>query len=183
MPVGVLGRLTVARGGPLRLFRVEVAQNLLDSILVRDRFIESELQFGHAPQTQPSSDVTSEEWRGPLERRRGIAARRGVAHHGVEHARQLQVRGHLDTSQGDETDPGIMDHTTTEELAELLPNLIADAIGSVSLSHYVRYSISDRVINPGSRRSISSAAPASSCSTCSVVFEMATIPRVARCHR
>ena len=135
MPLGVLGRVTVTIGGALRLFFVEVAQDLLDAILMRDRFIESELELRHAPQAQPSPDVAPKKRRCPLERRRRVAARRCVSHHGVEDPRQLQVGGHLDTSQGDEADAGVVNDPTTEELAELLPNLIADAIGSVPLCH------------------------------------------------
>jgi len=101
----------------------------------------------------------------PKTARRGVAAGGGITHHRVEHARQLEIRRHLDTGQGDESDSGIVDDPATEQVAQLLSYLIADAVRSVALRHYVRYSTSDREISPGSRRSISSAAAASSCST------------------
>ena len=80
MPVGVLGRLvalavgaarrpsviiigSLRRSGivadPLRLFLMQIAQYLLDPILMGDGFVEAELDLRHAPQAQAAADMTA----------------------------------------------------------------------------------------------------------------------------
>src|SRR4030095_6270193 len=63
----------------LGLFLVQVAQDLLDAVLVTDRFVESELDLGHAAQAQPCTDLPAEKRRRALQRLLGFAARLGVA--------------------------------------------------------------------------------------------------------
>src|SRR4030095_15924050 len=125
MPLSVLARRALVTSGALRLFLVKIAQNLLDAILMRHRLVEPEIDLRNAPQAQPAADVASQERRRTGEGGGGIAPRRGITHHGVEHARQLQIRRHLDARQRDEADAGIVDDTSSEEIAQLLTNLIA----------------------------------------------------------
>jgi hypothetical protein len=121
--------------GSLRFLLVQIAQYLLDPILVCDRFVKAELNLGHAPQAQPAAHLPPKERRGAFQRGRGLSARGGVTHHRVKHARQLEIGRHLHTGEGDETDTGIVDDPATEKIAQLLSYLIADAVRSVALSH------------------------------------------------
>ena len=182
--------------------RVEVAEDLLDPVLMRDRFVETELELGHPAQLQPGADVAAEERRGTVQgarRSRGAPCRRRA---------RCRTRA---PSAGPPTPctrvsvmkpmPGSCTVPAAEQLAQRLANLVADAIRSVSLCHcvekdtdpsclnpffllpYVRNSSSVRMVTPGSTRSISSAAARSCSSTCSAVVEMATMPSPARCHK
>jgi len=90
-----------------------------------------ELDFGYAAQAQSGADLAAQERCRPAQRLFGFAARLGIAERGVVHARQLQIGRHRDARQRDEADAGIVNRTATEQLADLLPNLIADAIGTV----------------------------------------------------
>ena len=63
-----------------------------------------------------------------------LALRLVVAHERVEDARQLQVGRDLHARQRDETDAGIV-HLAREQLAQLLADFFADAVGTRSLSH------------------------------------------------
>ena len=69
-------------------------------------------------------------------------ARLLVAHRRVVDARQLQIGRDLHPRQGDEADAGIVHGAAAEQLAQLLANLVADAIRTMSLRHYLRNSIS-----------------------------------------
>jgi hypothetical protein len=42
----------------LRLLVVQIAQYLLDPILMGDRFVEAELDLRHAPQAKPAAEMT-----------------------------------------------------------------------------------------------------------------------------
>src|SRR5688500_2872776 len=100
------GRLRRSAGvvlpGAARVLRVEIAQDLLDAVLVLDRLVELEVELGDAPQLQPAADLAAEEWRGTLEGARRVLARLLVAQRGVVDARRLQVGGDLDAREGDE---------------------------------------------------------------------------------
>src|SRR5688500_8905766 len=127
----IVGRLgSGALALPLRFFFMEIAEDLLDPVLVGDRFIEMELQFGHAAELQPASDLTPEERRRAFERLLGLAPRLRIAHRRVIDARELQVRRDLDPGQGDEPDARIVDDPAREQQAQLLQDLVADAIGT-----------------------------------------------------
>src|SRR5262245_3799410 len=89
-------------GSALRIFLVQIAQDLLDAILIGDRFIESEFEFGHPPQAQLAADMPAEERRRTLERLRRLLARRSIAHRRVEHACLLKVGRDLDAGERDE---------------------------------------------------------------------------------
>src|SRR5262245_55605237 len=100
-----------------------------------DRLVEPELELGDAPQANAAANVAAEERRGALERPRGLLARLRIAKARVEHARQLQVRGHLHARQRDEPDLRIVHRAAGEQLAEFLANLLADSIWTVPLGH------------------------------------------------
>src|SRR5690606_37329599 len=119
----------------LGLLFAEVPENLLDAVLMLDRFIEAELDLRHPAQAEATANLASEERRRTFERGRRLAPGGRVAHHRVVHPRHLQVWRHLDARQRDEPDPRIVDHAPREELAQLLTDLVADAIRSMSLRH------------------------------------------------
>src|SRR5215510_11303893 len=79
----VASALVIVMLFPLRVFLVQVADNLLDAVLVGDGFVESELQLGDATQLQASTDVTAEERRRTLQRACRLLARLFVAHRRV----------------------------------------------------------------------------------------------------
>src|SRR5688572_31425224 len=69
---GAIGRCVGAFGGgafalPQRFLFVQIAQDLLDAILVRDGLVELEVDLGNAPQLQPGAQLAAEERRGPIE--------------------------------------------------------------------------------------------------------------------
>src|SRR5688572_11941419 len=116
---------------PLVLF-VELAQNLLDTILMADRFVELKLEFGNAPQAQAIAEMAPEKPGRALERLRRLHAGGIVAEAGVIDARLLQVGGHLHARQRDEADARVVHRAAAEQPAQLLPDLVADAIWSKS---------------------------------------------------
>src|SRR5688572_13687494 len=116
--------------GTLRFLLVQVAQDLLDAILVHDRLVEVELDLRHAAQPQPAADLPPEERCGPLERLFGLAPRLRIAERRVVDTGQLEVGRDLDARQGDEADAGVVDVAAGEHLAQFLANLIGDAIGT-----------------------------------------------------
>src|SRR5215211_5746430 len=61
----VVAEVRVVRA--LRLFRMEVAQDLFDAVLMSDRLVEPELQLRHAPQIEPAAHLAAEERRRALE--------------------------------------------------------------------------------------------------------------------
>ena len=113
-------------------FFVELAQDLLDPILVSDGLVELKLQLGHAPQLQAIADVTPEEPGRACESLCGLFARLLVAHRRVVDARQLQVWRDFDACERDEPDTGVVHRAAAEQLAQLLSDLIADAVWSES---------------------------------------------------
>src|SRR5438105_5925481 len=96
-------------GSALRVFLVEVAEDLLDAVLVLDRFVEAELELRDAAQTEPPADLAAEERRRALEGARGLLTRFRIAEGRVEDARDLQVRGDLHARQRDEADARVVD--------------------------------------------------------------------------
>jgi hypothetical protein len=79
------------RAVALTLLLVQVAKNLLDPVLVRDRFVEPELELRNPTESQAAADLPAEKWRRPLQRPRGFLPGLSVAERGVEHAGHLQV--------------------------------------------------------------------------------------------
>src|SRR5262245_2288427 len=114
---------------------VQVANDLLDPILVLDGVVESELEFGHAAQAEASADLPAHVRRRPVERLRRFLARLLVAKRGVEDAGELKVGGDGDPRQRDEADAGIVNVAARQHFAELLANLVADTVGAESLRH------------------------------------------------
>ena len=149
-------------GASLRFFLVQIAQDLLDAVLVRHRFVERNSSSGtrrSRSRRRPGGGRTASRAPAP----RGLLPRFCVAHRRVD-TRASCRSGDLHAGQGDEADAGIVHLAAAEQLAQLLANLIADAIRAMSLRHYLRNSISVRVISPGSTLDFVGAA-ASSCST------------------
>ena len=68
---------------------------------------------------------------GPRRVRTGLV----VAKHRVVHAGDLKIGGDGDARQRDEPDARVVHLAAREQFAERLANLIADAIGTVTLSH------------------------------------------------
>src|SRR6266511_1129430 len=62
-------------------------QQLFDAILVRDRLVEHERQFGCVPEPQPLADLAPHERRGALERFAAVRTRLGIAHRRIKDAR------------------------------------------------------------------------------------------------
>src|SRR5262245_9494531 len=134
-------------GGPLRLLLVQVTQDLLDPVLVGDGLVEPELQFRHPAKLKTSAEMSPEERRGALERPRRVAPRPIVSHRRIEHPCQLQVGRYLDARQGNEADAGIVHGAAGQQLAELLANEVAHAVGSMSLGHSVFCLLNSRLPN------------------------------------
>ncbi len=88
--------------------RVQIAEDLLDAVLVHHRLVELELELGNAPQLQALADLAAEKAGRALERLRGLAARSLVAQRRVVDARHLQVRRDLHPRQRDEPDAGVV---------------------------------------------------------------------------
>src|SRR5436190_6909956 len=125
-----------ALGCALRVLLMNVSKDLLDAVLVLDRFVEAELNFWDVSQMmQPAADLAAEKSGGALERPRRVLARFLIAEARVEHARQLQVRRHLYARQRDEADAGVVDLAAGEDVAQFLANLVADSVGPVALCH------------------------------------------------
>src|SRR6266545_318129 len=60
--------LIVSGDIPLGVLLVEVAEYLLDAVLVADRLVEPEINFGNAPQPHAIANLAAEEGSGSLER-------------------------------------------------------------------------------------------------------------------
>src|SRR5262245_22567321 len=113
---------------------VELVQQLLDPILAADRFIEDELERRDAPQAQPRSDLAAKKRRGTIECARRLAPRLLVAERRVEHARVLQIRGHLNACDRHKAQARIV-NVAREQLTDFATNLIGNAIGTGTLGH------------------------------------------------
>ena len=106
----------------------------LDPFLVLDTRVEFEAKLRHASQLDALAELTAEEWCRALERAPRLGARLLVAHLRVVHAHELQVGRHLDPGERHEADARIV-HFAQEQLADLLANLLGDAIRTGSLRH------------------------------------------------
>src|SRR6266446_4900143 len=113
---------------------VVIVQQTLDAILPGDRFVVQERQLGDALEAQPRPDLPAEERSGPLDGAAGVLAGLVVAEHGVEHARLLKVRGHLDPRDRHESNARIA-HLACEQQRELASDLIRDAVRAGTLGH------------------------------------------------
>ena len=113
---------------PLLLFLVQLADDLLNAILVPDRFVEVKLDFWNAPQLQPVAHAPPEKSGRALERLGGLPPGRVIAERRVIDARQLQIWRDLHPCQRDEADPRVVHSATGEQLAQLLPDLVGDSI-------------------------------------------------------
>src|SRR5688572_15954006 len=100
-----------------------------------NRLVELKVQLRDAPQLQPIADTAAEEAGCPLQGLRGLTPGRFVAERCVVDARDLQVRRDFDARQGDEPDSRVMHRAASQQLAQLLSDLVADAIWSMS-GHY-----------------------------------------------
>src|SRR5688572_9690116 len=137
--VRILGRVGDGRRLALLVFVVQLAQDLLDAILMGHRFIELELQLRHAAQLQAVADMAAEEAGGALQRLRRLAAGRFVTQGRVVDARLLQVRRDLHAGQGDEADSRVVHFTPAQQFAQHLSDLVADAIGAMRSHALHRY--------------------------------------------
>src|SRR5689334_9564801 len=134
-----------AVGGTLCVLLVNVAKDLLDAVLIRDRFVEPELQLRHAAQVgQSRADLPPEEAGRARQRPRRFLARLLIAKAGVENAGQLQIPGDRHACQRDESDARIVHLAAAEDVAQLLANLIAYAIWTIALRHGITRSLPSR---------------------------------------
>src|SRR5215472_6511521 len=105
----------------------QVLEQLFDPILTGDRFVVDEFELGHAPQPQPRSDLPPQERNRAMQRAVRLAPRALVAERREEHAGVLEIGRDLHPGDRHEADPRIV-HLAREQLAELSPDLIGDAI-------------------------------------------------------
>src|SRR4051794_23896638 len=89
--VSGLGTVGVAlRAFALRIFFVDVLEDSLDAVLVRDRLVEPELELRHAAKMRDArADLPAEKAGGAPQRLRRVLARLLIAEAGVEDARDL----------------------------------------------------------------------------------------------
>jgi hypothetical protein len=76
-------RHRAGEAGPGGVLLVQVAQDLLDAVLVFNRPVKAEVEFGDAAQTQLAAEVSAEKRRGALERAGRVGAGLLVAERGV----------------------------------------------------------------------------------------------------
>jgi hypothetical protein len=115
---------------------VQIPDDLLDAILVRDRLVEAEFDLRRAPEAQALADLPPHERRGALKRARGVLLRSVIAQAGVEDAGELEIGSHGHARQRDESDPRVVDLASQQHLAELLANLIADTVRTMRHVHW-----------------------------------------------
>src|SRR5687767_4676824 len=120
---------------PLLVLVVQLAQDLLDTILVHHRFVELEMELRHPAQLQALADALAEEAGGALQRLRRLAAGGLVSQCRVVDARDLEIGRDLHAGQGDEADARVVHLAAAQQHAQLLPDLVADAIRTVA-GHY-----------------------------------------------
>src|SRR4029077_2321388 len=97
---------------------VQLVEDALDAILSGDRIVVHEPEFWRAFEPQPRPDLPAQKCRGPAEGARARFARLFVAEHGIENPGDLQVGTDLDSSERDESDPGVV-HFAGEQRGEL----------------------------------------------------------------
>src|SRR5580765_2245845 len=115
----------------------DAVEELLDPVLAGDRLVVEELEFGHALQPQPRTDLAPQEHRGAAQRLRAGGARLIVTERGVVDARVLEIGRDLDPGNGHEADARIVD-LSRQHRRDFAANLIGDAVGSRTLSHLCR---------------------------------------------
>jgi len=104
--------------------------------------MERAISFAHwikqlRAQAQLLAELAAQEGFDALERRLRRRAVLLVAHRGVRHARDLEIRRDLDRRDGDEPDARVL-HLTRERFADDVPHFFGDTIRSVALSHLER---------------------------------------------
>src|SRR5258705_8562565 len=125
-------------GFPLGVFLVDVAKDLFDAVLVRDRLVEPELDLGDAAELQPRAELAPEEAGRALQRAGRLLAGLLIAERGVEDARDLQVGRDLHARQRDEPDARVVHFAPGEDFAEDVADLLPDSVGTVPLGHLRR---------------------------------------------
>src|SRR5262249_47037019 len=126
------GRFVVVRtAGP---FRLELLEDPFDAIPSFDGFVVEEAQLRHPFQSQPLTNLTTQEGRCSLERACRFTACLVVADGGVGDACLLEIRRDVDARDRQETDAGIM-HVPRQQRRELRTDLIANTRGSGALAH------------------------------------------------
>jgi len=111
--------------GAARPLQLELLEDSLQPIALFDRLVVEEGELRHTLQSQPLSDLASEERCGAVERARRFPARRVVTDGRVIHQRLLQIRRDLDLRDGQEADARIV-HVSRQERRELRADLVAD---------------------------------------------------------
>src|SRR5689334_8595458 len=121
----VVTGLAICRGS----LRFQLLEDLLDSIVPRDRFVIEELELGHPPKPEALSKLPFQERGGALERAGALALRLLVAQDRVVHARELQVWRDANMREREKSDARIL-HVARQQLSELAADLIADTLGT-----------------------------------------------------
>src|SRR5688572_17468971 len=114
---------------------MKVAEDLFDAVLVLDGLVEPELDFGNPAQADARADLAAEERRRPLERLLRLDPLFRIAERRVEDLGDLEVGRDLHARERDEADARVVDVAPGQHLAQLLADLIPDAIRSISLRH------------------------------------------------
>src|SRR3954469_14862678 len=136
--ISVLGFFVVigSVGRARRRLGLQVLQDLLDAIVLRDRLVVEERQLRHAPQPDARAELAAQERRRAVERLRRLALRLLVAERRVVDPRDLQIAGDRHLGQRQEADAGIV-HLARDELRQLVPDGLAEAFGTVAHSYAV----------------------------------------------
>jgi hypothetical protein len=121
--------------GALGLCFSKVAQDLFDAVLVLDGLVEAEFDLGHTPEPNAAADLSPKEGGGALECSLGVTPCRRLAERGVEDVRHLKVSRHFHARQCNEADAGVMDLAASQHLAQLLADLVSNAIRTEALRH------------------------------------------------
>ena len=114
---------------------VKVAEDLFDAVLVLDRLVEPELDFGNPAQADARADLAAEERRRPLQRLLRLDPLLRIAERGVEDLGDLEVGRDLHARERDEADARVVDVAAGQHLAQFLADLIPDTIRTVALRH------------------------------------------------
>jgi hypothetical protein len=89
--------------------RVELIENLFNTILSGNRIVIDEAQLWRPLQSQTPTHLSAKEWRRAVKGVCACRARRGIAQRGVVDACQLQIRADVRTRHGNEPEAGIVD--------------------------------------------------------------------------